>query len=281
MNRLHLRLLLGVVLLVPTAAPGQHVSASDSAKKTMFTARDAVTAGVITATSAVISIFDERIARWTQTPRVQGGSSRQDAADALTTINEVPLTIAAGATWAIGRLTGQRTVADIGLHTGEALVLTLTAAEIVRGTLGRMRPRVSPDDSYDFQYGKGFTEFDARAYPSIHSAVAFTVAAALSEEIRHRKPGAARIAAPLLYGAALVPGITRMYLNQHWTSDIVAGAALGALIGNRIVHYTHTHRPSRLDRALLRVAVLPDGRIGVVTSLWAMGDGRWAMGDEP
>jgi membrane-associated phospholipid phosphatase len=262
--------LLGAALGISSAASGQSADTTRATDKTFFSRRDAVAAGLITATSVVISVFDERIARWTQTPVVQGGDARRDVVNVLTMFNEVPLTLGAGAVWAVGRMTHQSTMADVGLHTAEALLLTVGASEIVRGSLGRMRPRESPDDSYEFQYGKGFTQFAARSFPSIHSGVAFAAATALNEEVRIRRPGAVRYAAPVLYTMALVPGITRMYLNQHWTSDIVAGAAVGTLMGRRAVRYAHSHRPSALEAKLLGVTILPDGNRGVMIMVRAV-----------
>jgi membrane-associated phospholipid phosphatase len=68
-----------------------------------------------------------------------------------------------------------------------------------------------------------------------------------------------KIAAPLLYAAATIPPLTRIYLDQHWASDLVAGAFVGTLLGSRVVRYAHSHRPTRLDRALLAVRVAPRG----------------------
>ena len=79
-----------------------------------------------------------------------------------------------------------------------------------------------------------------------------------------RRPGAVKVAAPLLYTAALVPGLTRVYLDQHWASDIAAGAFVGALLGSRVVGYAHSHRRTRLDRVLLGVNVVPDGHGGAM-----------------
>jgi hypothetical protein len=145
----------------------------------------------------------------------------------------------------------------VGLHTTEALVLTVGMAELIRGPLGRLRPRVSQEDAFQFEAGKGFTDFAARSYPSIHAAVAFAAASSLVGEIRVRKPGAVKYAAPVLYTAALIPGFTRMYLNQHWASDVVAGTFMGAALGSTVVRYAHSHRRSRIERALLGVAVVP------------------------
>ena len=233
-------------------------------QKTFFTRRDLVLSGAALAGSALVSVFDERIARWARQPSVQGGQSRHDLADALTVVNETPLTLGALAVYGIGALTHSETVKDVGLHTTEALVLTVAVAEAIRVPLGRARPRASPDDAFRFDAFAGFSEFDHRSFPSIHAAVAFATAAALTDEIRIRRPGAVRFAAPLLYGAAMVPGLTRIYLDQHWASDIVAGAFTGWLLGDRVVRYAHTHHRSRLDRWLLGAAVIPNGQGGAV-----------------
>jgi membrane-associated phospholipid phosphatase len=228
--------------------------------KTFFTRRDLVKAGLILSASGVVSIFDERIGHWTQTAGVQGGASRKNLADNLTVVNEQPLTIAAFATYGIGKLIGNETVADVGLHTTESLVLSVGLAEAIRGPLGRSRPRESPDDAYRFRFGKGFSDFAARSYPSIHAAVAWTTATSLVGELKLRKPRAVKYVAPPLFIAATIPGFTRMYLNQHWASDVVAGSLMGAMLGAKVVHYAHSHNKNFVDRMLLGMSALPDGR---------------------
>jgi membrane-associated phospholipid phosphatase len=175
----------------------------------------------------------------------------------MTFLNETPLTIAAVATWGIGRLAGSRTITDIGLHTTEALVLTVAVSELIRAPLGRARPRASPEDAYNVKLGKGFTDFAYRSYPSLHAAAGFAAAAAVVGELRARDSNAQWILGPVLYGAAMVPGMTRMYLNQHWASDVVSGAVLGQLLGSKVVRYAHSHRKSRLDRMLSGFSVAP------------------------
>ena len=229
-------------------------------QKTFFTRGDLFKSAAILGISGVVSVFDERIARWTQTDDVQGSSSRQDLADNLTVVNETPLTIAAFATYGIGKLTHNETVADIGLHTTEALVLTVGIAEAIRGPLGRSRPRESPDDAFHFEFGKGFTDFAARSYPSIHAAVAWATATSLVGELKLRKPEAVKYVAPPLFVAATIPGFTRLYLNQHWASDVVAGTLMGAMLGSKVVSYAHSHDRNVIDRMLLGMTVVPDGR---------------------
>lgn len=243
----------------------------DSARvdKTFLTRRDAVLTGVAIVGTVAVSAFDERIARWTQTDQVQGGASRRKLFDDLTHLNETPLTIGAVLTYGIGRLVRSETVADVGLHWSEAIVLNNVVSELIRGPIGRARPRVSQDNAFKFEFGGGFTKFEDRSFPSLHSSSAFATAAALVGEIHERHPGAATwIAAPLLYGAATIPGVTRMYLDQHWASDVVSGAFVGTLIGAKVVHYAHTHRRTKLDRALLGTTIAPvKGGVALAFSL--------------
>ncbi len=234
-------------------------SASHGAQKTFFVKRDLVASGIALAASVAVSSFDLRIAHWARSEGVQGDSTRHDRVSTATRVNETPLTIAAFATWGIGRLAHSETTADIGLHTFEALVLTTGISEVLRGTIGRTRPREAPEDPFLFKPGKGFSQFETRSYPSLHTAAAFATATALVGEIHLRRPEATKWAAPLLYTAAMVPGLTRIYLDQHWASDIVAGGFVGALLGSRVVSYAHSHRRNRIDRALLAVNVVPDG----------------------
>ena len=242
-------------------------ASAPTTSKTFFVRRDLVATGIAILGTAAVSSVDLRIARWARSDGVQGDSSRRALVGDLTRVNETPLMLAALATYGVGRLAGSSTTADVGLHTLEALVLTTSVSQVVRGVIGRTRPRAALEDPFDFKPGTGFSRFETRSFPSLHTAAAFATATALVGEIRERRPGATKYAAPLLYTAALVPGVTRMYLDQHWASDVVAGAFVGALLGSRVVSYAHAHNRTRLDRALLGVSVAPDGRGGTLVGL--------------
>jgi hypothetical protein len=235
----------------------------DDTAKTFFVKRDLLWSGVALAGSGVISVFDKRIAHWWQSPSVQGSSSRHNAVNDLTKINETTLTGAAIISYGIGRLAHANTMADVSLHTAESTILASGISQVIRGPVGRERPSISPNDQYKFQFGKGFTHFDNRSFPSLHSATGFAAATAVSAEIHERNPDASWWVTPVAYTVAMVPGLTRMYLNQHWASDVVSGGFVGALIGNRVVHYAHTHKRTKLDRWLLGSMIIPDGRGGV------------------
>ena len=249
---------------IATVAISRTDTLDRTAQKTFFVRRDLVTSGVALAASAAVSAFDLRIAHWARSSGVQGDSSRRDVVEQLTRVNETPIMLAALATYGVGRVAGMHTTADVGLHTFEAVVLTTGVSQVVRGVVGRTRPRASREEPFRFKPFTGFAGFETRSFPSLHTAASFAAATALVGEIQERRPAAVKIAAPLLYAAATVPPLTRIYLDQHWASDLVAGAFVGALLGSRVVRYAHSHRPTRLDRTLLgAVNVAPDGRGGM------------------
>jgi len=253
-------------LVVPTSLTA-NLPDSGHAQKTLFTRHDLIPIAGAAVVTGVTSIFDKRIAAWFQSPHVQGSSSFNHDIGQLTRINETPLAIASILTYGVGRLANSHTTADVGLHWTEALLLTDVISEAIRGPVGRARPRVSMDDQYKFQFGAGFTKFENRSWPSLHAAVGFATAAALDEEIEVRNPTAAKYAAVPLYAFAMIPGLTRMYLNQHWASDVVAGAFIGQFLGQRVVHYAHTHKRTKLDRALLATSVTPGGYGNTIVSV--------------
>src|SRR4051812_44571883 len=265
----HLAALVAAALIAIPSTSTRAQTPVDSGRvdKTFFTRRDLVLSGAALAGTAVVSTFDERIARWTQTTGVQGGSTRHNAFNSLTHFNETPLTIAAVATYGVGRLVHSETVADVGLHWSEAIILNNVISEVIRGPVGRVRPRVFADrtppgvpvkyDAYSFEFWSGFTKFENRSFPSLHASSAFASAAAIAGEVHARSPDKFWVVAPIAYGVAMIPGITRMYLNQHWASDVVAGAFVGTLIGTKVVHYSHTHKRSKLDRVLLGATAAP------------------------
>jgi hypothetical protein len=264
--------LVAALAFAPATLPAQAAQAADSAsaaaiadppQKTFFVRRDLAYTGAALVVTGAVSIFDKRIGHYTQESSVQGSQSRKDFAKNVTRVNETTLTAAAILSYGAGRLFGSPTLADVGLHTTESLVFTSAISQIIRGPLGRERPSVSPDDQYKFQFGKGFTHFENRSFPSLHSATAFAAAAALTGEMKERNSGATWIVGPILYAAAAVPGLTRMYLNQHWASDVVSGAFVGTLIGNRVVSYAHSHQRTTLDRWLLGTSIAPNAEGGV------------------
>jgi len=106
-------------------------------------------------------------------------------------------------------------VFNSGLRIGASVVLASVATEVVKFSLGRVRP-YDTDDVWDYKPFSGNASFW-----SGHTALAFAFATSLSQEI-HRT-----WATVGLYTLATGTAWSRVYGNQHWVSDVVVGAAMG------------------------------------------------------
>src|SRR5439155_9427618 len=132
------------------------------------------------------------------------------------------------------------------------------------------RPFVSSDTSpHDFKLGAGFGNGNRMSFPSGHTSTAFAAAAAVTGETSRWWPHSNWIIGPLMYGGATAVGLSRMYHNRHWASDVLLGAAIGTFSGRKIVQYAHGHPDNFLDRIMLSTKIVPDGRggVGVGTSI--------------
>jgi membrane-associated phospholipid phosphatase len=177
---------------------------------------------------------------------------------------------AGGTVYGIARLGHDHGTADVALHTTEAIASTAMVIQVIRGVLGRGRPfvvdsgAVRNSDPRDFQFLRGFTNYNYRSYPSMHAMASFAAASALAQEMRQRDTPHRSVIAPLLYAAATGPALARMYLDEHWASDIAMGIFLGVFAGQKAVMYSHDHPDNRVDNYFLcpsvRATVTYDAR---------------------
>ena len=164
----------------------------------------------------------------------------------------------------MGELAHKPRIADLGWHGTEAVLLAEGVTYIIKGVAGRQRPFLSSGHQPDnWVFGKGFKTGDWSSFPSGHSTTAFAAAAAVTNETTRWWPRSEWIVGPIMYAGATAVGLSRMYHNKHWGSDVVLGAAIGTFSGRKVVQYAHGHPHNFVDRVILRTSVLPDGQGGV------------------
>ncbi len=176
---------------------------------------------------------------------------------------ETVLMITGGVVWGLARLDNDRATADVAFHTTEAIASTAMVIQVVRGALGRGRPYVIDDgngeqrvgDPKEFKFLRGFTSYNYRSWPSMHAMASFAAASALSNEMRVRDTPHRALLTPALYTAAAMPALARMYLDQHWASDVAMGVFLGVFAGQKAVLYSHAHPDNTVDRRFLKPSV--------------------------
>ncbi len=178
-----------------------------------------------------------------------------------------------GGLYLIGRLGHSTRAAQVGWHGTEALLVAGGITTVLKDLVGRSRPFVSADTNpHDFRLGGGFSDPDRTSFPSGHTSTAFALAAAVTSESRARWPGrwwSDWLIGPALYGGATVVGISRMYHNDHWASDVVLAAAIGTFSGIKVIQYVHDHPNNLLDRIMLHGMVVPQGHGGVAMA-WSL-----------
>lgn len=252
MNRSNVgRLILGVLMLSVAAAGGAHAQPADTTRistKPLFTSADAWILGGVTLASVLMIQVDRDAIR-----AIQRDTSdfRLNSAKRLKHVNEKTLLALDVVLYGVGRATGNERLADLGLHGAEAIAVASVVSTLIKSTTGRPRPFVSGQDPFAFEPNKGWGSGQYRSFPSLHVAGSMAFATAMVAETKRHWPTATKIYAPVIYAAALTPGLARIYDNFHWPSDVLLGSLIGIYAGAKTVRYAHSHPNNRIDRWLL------------------------------
>lgn len=140
------------------------------------------------------------------------------------------------ALFTVGLLEKNKSVKEQSVEVIGSLALTTIATEGLKIIVNRQRPYEKYTDIYPYEYEKG------KSFPSGHAALAFSAATSLA--IQYKKW---YIVAPAYLWAASV-SYSRLYLGQHYPSDILASAIVGsgsAWLSHKAVQWLkkRVHRP--------------------------------------
>src|ERR1051325_4090761 len=278
---------LGLVLIVggsDTAAAQIGLSHPDSTlpqkHRHLFHRQDAYLAGGMTAAMFALFPVDKRLAQGLQDSSTQANRFLNNSAKGVELIASPGAYFIGGRLYIVGRLGNMPRVADLGWHGTAALLFGARLPHGAKGGIGRGRPFVVGDTiPRDFDFGRGFKDGAWQSFPSGHTTTAFAAAAAVTDETSVWWPGSTWIIGPAMYGGATLVGLSRMYHNKHWASDVALGALIGTFSGKKVVLASHDNPHNILDRVMLgtQVGGGPDGRMRLV---WVIPtDGRHAFGD--
>lgn len=218
----------------------------------LFTGADLALLGAFAAGTVALFPFDQRIMTSVRDSARLSSLRAQKGARVFGFLGSYGTFIVGGALYATGRLADEPRLVRLATHGGTAMAASLVATGVLKTTLGRARPSVSADTNpRDFSLFRGWTADAYQAFPSGHSALAFAAAAAAVAEIHGWNRDATWLTAPLLYGGATLVGLSRMYEDRHWPTDILAGAAIGTFAGIKAVRFSRTPTGQRLDRRLI------------------------------
>jgi membrane-associated phospholipid phosphatase len=129
----------------------------------------------------------------------------------------------------------------------DSFFATVIAGGLVTSKLkrafGRDRPYLG-GDAHRFDAFGGRSQ-DQRAFPSGHSTEAFAVAGVIAT---HYADSPAVVWSA--YSLAALTGLSRMKKDQHWASDVLAGAMIGGGIGRMVARHNTAQRAAGLSLVL-------------------------------
>jgi len=135
------------------------------------------------------------------------------------------LIAAGGGAFLLGHITGNDHMSEAGLLSGEAAINSTAIAYFMKNATRRPRPYQANGGGTFFQGGSSF--------PSEHAAIAWSVASVMA----HEYPGT--LTKILAYGLATGVSATRVTGQQHFTSDVIIGSALGWYFGRQVYRAHH------------------------------------------
>jgi len=157
----------------------------------------------------------------------------------------LPLAVAPGV-WLTGLAVGNRAATGAGSAAVQALAITAGTAAILKIGIGRIYP---PENAHTFRPFQSWS-WPFPAWPSGHTSSATSVVAALTGYY-----GSDELWIPFVgYPIALAIGFGMLSGDEHWTSDLLAGAVLGQCIGWSI---GRAFRARERAEAPPRVSIVP------------------------
>jgi membrane-associated phospholipid phosphatase len=245
---------ISAVVLAMTLAVNLHAQVEDTINKKvpLLVGKDALILGAFAVGTAIIGPFDRQVANRLQNPRAQENLFLKRAATGFRLLGDPGSVVTGTAIYLIGRADGQRRAQALGLHSVESILLAGAIGGGLKFFAGRQRPYADVNNPYNFQLWRGLQDDKYRSFPSGHTIAAFAFASSLTRETQFWAPHAAFYVGTVFYGGAGLIGLSRIYNNQHWASDVIAGAAIGTLVGLKVVKYTHSHPGNHIDSELIK-----------------------------
>src|SRR5262245_32440409 len=192
------RLALALLLAVPIFAlgaqsshrsPGEQAAPADTNKVTRrrtdtirvsatpvsaLTSGDIPKFGVMIIATGATMLLDKPIASFVSDSSYQDNPTYRAVSDVLQQVHERSLFFASIVTYGVARVGHMRWVADFGFHASEALAIGTVIGSFLKPTIGRVRPyAVEGESPFIFKPGRGYTEGQYRAFPSLHEIGSF------------------------------------------------------------------------------------------------------------
>lgn len=149
-----------------------------------------------------------------------------------------PTAILAGAFGLHGIIANDASTKKIGFEIVQSAIYAGTITTLLKIVIGKARPFTNKGDVTFKPFS--ILDDDFHSLPSGHVTLAFSLSTVLA---KNTKSDLLKIIA---YIPAVLTAISRVYQDNHWTSDVFLGATIGYFVGNWVVNQ-HEEKKSSLD----------------------------------
>ncbi|MBF9252839.1 phosphatase PAP2 family protein [Pontibacter sp. 172403-2] len=129
-----------------------------------------------------------------------------------------------------------------------SMLANTAASTVLKGTFNRYRPSTTTENHI---YDGLFQSKGNSSLPSFHTSTAFAVATSFATVYKDSK-----YVSPIAYGLATLVGLSRINDNAHWTTDVLAGAAVGYL-SSKGVSYLYNRANRKLENRQQKLLLTP------------------------
>jgi membrane-associated phospholipid phosphatase len=247
--------ILALCLTLASTLAAQETEPIDRSDEPIFVPVDLVFVGGVGISTILISPFDSALANYLQGD-LQTRRSLRRLSWAVENVTQPGAWIIGGGMYLAGKAFDNERLERLGVRGTEAIVIGLGVATVIKFGVGRARPFIDRNPR-DFKFLRGVRQEEYRSFPSGHTVMAFAAAVVVTEETREWFDDAQWYIGPVMYLGATLVGVSRMYDNKHWASDVIMGGAIGAFTGLKVMKFHRTRTNNSLDRWLLGGSVVP------------------------
>ncbi len=154
-------------------------------------------------------------------------------------------------TGTVGLIIKNEKLVNTTLLATQALITGSAITTSIKYLAGRRRPysylpseEARPTFMGPFSKDPNGNSFN-NSFPSGHTTVSFAIATVFASEYRDNN-----LVPIIAYSLATLVGVSRISENQHWTTDVFTGAAIGYLSGKQAVKNYHQFSKRRADGKL-------------------------------
>ena len=160
--------------------------------------------------------------------------------------------------WLGGRVMDRKRIALLGFRGAEAIALASALSAIVKGLAGRARPFVTPGEPWHWYFSGGWTDAHFGSMPSGHTTATMAFATAICVASARWANPARAVMIVSSVSAGLLVAFARVYTNQHWFSDVLAGTLIGISMGLLLAIHHRRYPWTAFDLAMLGLRGGPD-----------------------